>query len=289
MHSFPLRRPKLRVSAFAQRDGTVRLGWDPDVSFVVAGPPDMDAEVLLNVLRQLDGTSSRAHIIWFAGTLGVSANTMSTLLSELDESDLLVEGSTPNETSSSDKLARPAAVHLVGRGPLGDAIRSGITTSSALELRHSNYPPVELLRHNEGHWQSDLTVLSDDLVPDPLVVTALVMTKTPHLQVRLREGKGIVGPLVIPGESSCLRCLELERCTMDPQWPHVSAQLLGRVGEADRPTVLATAAVVLAQIEGFVHRRATQLTDSTLEIDLDRHRMDTRRWARHALCDCAFV
>lgn len=289
MPSHLLRRPKLRVSPFPQRDGTIRLGWDPEASFIVAGPPEVGSDVVLAVLRSLDGCSARAHIIWLAGTLGMSASSASTLLAELDEAGLLVDGRGPNAKIPDEDRPRSAIVHLLGRGPLADAIRAGATASSKLDLRHSCDPPLELLRHEEGRWTCDLAILTDDLVPDPRVVTALVLTKTPHLQVRLRDGKGVVGPMVIPGASSCLRCLELVRCGMDPQWPHVSAQLLGRVGDASKPTVLAAAALVLEKIDAFVGQRSTSLTDSTVEIDLPHARMATRTWKRHPLCDCASV
>ena len=45
----------------------------------------------------------------------------------------------------------------------------------------------------------DLVVLSDDLVPDPRMVRDLHSRGVPHLPVRVRDGTGLVGPLVIPG------------------------------------------------------------------------------------------
>ncbi|SNT33317.1 hypothetical protein [Rhodococcoides kyotonense] len=281
----PLRRPKLRVDAFVQRDGTIRLGWDPDRSFVLTVPADVTPDIVLDVLRHIDGVASRAHLVWYAGTVGMTANVTSTLLSELDEAQLLVECA---DDAAPDTQSRCRTVRIIGRGPLGDAVQAGLETSSIVVTKSSR-PPRELLQYDEGRWNCDLAVLTDDLVPDPQTVTALVTSVTPHLHVRSREGTGIVGPLVRPGISSCLRCLDLERSTIDPQWPHVSAHLFGRVGEASRPTVLATAAIALAQIDAFTRDLPTSLTDTTLEVDLSRNRMTTRHWSRHPRCDCAFV
>ena len=46
-----------------------------------------------------------------------------------------------------------------------------------------------------------------------------------HLAVSIREGRGVVGPLVLPGASSCLHCHDLHRRDRDPIWPRIAAQL----------------------------------------------------------------
>jgi hypothetical protein len=50
----------------------------------------------------------------------------------------------------------------------------------------------------------DLVVLSDYLVTDPRMLRDLHSQRVPHLPVRVRDGTGLVGPLVIPGATSCL-------------------------------------------------------------------------------------
>jgi hypothetical protein len=45
----------------------------------------------------------------------------------------------------------------------------------------------------------DLVVLSDYLVADPRMVRDLHNQGVPHLAVRVRDGTGLVGPLVIAG------------------------------------------------------------------------------------------
>jgi hypothetical protein len=47
-------------------------------------------------------------------------------------------------------------------------------------------------------------VLSDYLVADPRMVRDLHRQGVPQLPVRVRDGTGLVGPLVIPGVTSCL-------------------------------------------------------------------------------------
>jgi hypothetical protein len=47
-------------------------------------------------------------------------------------------------------------------------------------------------------------VLSGRLVADPRMVRDLHSEGVPHLPVRVRDGTGLVGPLMIPGVTSCL-------------------------------------------------------------------------------------
>jgi hypothetical protein len=46
--------------------------------------------------------------------------------------------------------------------------------------------------------------LSDFLIADPRMVRDLHNQGMAHLMVRVRDGTGLVGPLVIPGVTSCL-------------------------------------------------------------------------------------
>jgi hypothetical protein len=55
-----------------------------------------------------------------------------------------------------------------------------------------------------SHAAVDLVVLTDLLVADPRMMRDLHSQSVPHLPVRVRDGTGLVGPLVIPGVTSCL-------------------------------------------------------------------------------------
>ena len=137
-------------------------------------------------------------------------------------------------------------------------------------------------------------VLSDFLVADPRVVRELHDAAVPHLPVRVRDGAGLVGPLVIPGVTSCLGCADLHRSDRDGAWPAVASQLRETVGSADRATVLATAALALNQVDRVIRavrgagdaRQAPPTLDTTLEFDIDTGSIVTRRWSRHPRCSC---
>ena len=72
----------------------------------------------------------------------------------------------------------------------------------------------------------DLVILADS--PRRELPAALVRRMVPHLTASASEAIGVVGPLVLPGRSACLRCLDLARAERDPAWPLILAQLASR-------------------------------------------------------------
>lgn len=135
----------------------------------------------------------------------------------------------------------------------------------------------------------DLVVLAGSQPPE--LPAALVSEGIPHLAVTAAEAIGTVGPLVLPGRSACLRCLDLARADRDPAWPLILAQLAGR--DPDPPacdTTLATAVAALAtaQVLHFVDRAgpAGAVTNGTLELVLPGWQWRRRSWPPHRRCGC---
>ncbi|MGW1543197.1 TOMM precursor leader peptide-binding protein [Streptomyces sp. NPDC002309] len=60
--------------------------------------------------------------------------------------------------------------------------------------------------------------------PAPDTAEPLITSGTPHLYAGVVEGTGMVGPFVLPGETSCARCLHEGRTDRDPTWPRLVAQ-----------------------------------------------------------------
>ena len=85
-----------------------------------------------------------------------------------------------------------------GRGPLSELL---------IESRRCSGPRVK--QSSQPHAavsaaEADLVVLSDNLVADPQMLRDLHSQRIAHLAARVRDGTGLVGPLVIPGVTSCL-------------------------------------------------------------------------------------
>ena len=125
----------------------------------------------------------------------------------------------------------------------------------------------------------------------PAVLTQKLV---PHLAVAASEAIGVVGPLVLPGRSACLRCLDLTRAERDPAWPLILAQLSAQAS-SDPPgcdTVLATmvAAQAVAQALAFIDQggQAPAVTNGTLELVLPGWQWRRRTWQPHPRCICRY-
>lgn len=165
-------------------------------------------------------------------------------------------------------------------GDLGTPRRTAIASA----VRKAN--PATRVSRASG--DADLVVLSDAVVPAPEILHELVGAQVTHLPVRVREGTGIVGPLVVPGRSSCLRCADLHRTDRDACWPLVASQLAGQGQSADLSSIQATAALATGQV-----LRALTGTDApppTWNATLEIHSYDGvlrhRPWPPHPHCGC---
>jgi bacteriocin biosynthesis cyclodehydratase domain-containing protein len=140
--------------------------------------------------------------------------------------------------------------------------------------------------------RSSLVILADSHQRE--LPAALTQKLVPHLAASASEAIGVVGPLVLPGQSACLRCLDLTRAERDPAWPLILAQLSAQAG-ADPPgcdTVLATAvaAQAVAQALAFIDEdgQAPAVTDGTLELVLPGWQWRRRTWQPHPQCVCRY-
>jgi hypothetical protein len=123
----------------------------------------------------------------------------------------------------------------------------------------------------------------------PEVIAAV--RRRPHLLVAVRDAVATVGPLVVPGLTPCLRCVELGRGERDPAWPRVAAQLVGDAREVEPcDVVLATLAATLAAwqvltyVDG-VDRAATM--GGVLEFAAGDGRLRRRSVSSHPACGCS--
>ncbi|MFX0575467.1 hypothetical protein [Nocardia nepalensis] len=266
-----------RVTVLVRPSGVVQLGWDPEGALLLDRTA-LDTATVLAFLRLLDGMQSRPQVIWRAGECGIDPGDAAELLNRIDEAGLLLP---PDE-----RLGQVRSVRVHGLGPLSDAVTTGLRRLGLRAIRSRGYRPDGSV----PDWRGDLVVLADALVIDPRLANELVLHGIPHLQVRIRDGnKGIVGPLVFPGLTSCLRCLDLTRCEYDPEWPQLASQLLGRVGHASPAGILATAALLLGELEAIMRcspERPLDTMNTTIELELDTHRISRREWPQHEGCGC---
>lgn len=138
--------------------------------------------------------------------------------------------------------------------------------------------------------QPDLVVLAParpDLLED---ARSRVPSPTPSLLAEVRETVGVVGPLVLPGRTTCLRCVDLTRSDLDPDWPTLAAQLATRTRSAtacDSSLAMLVAAQASLQVLTLIDGTADPAAvGGTLELALPDWRWRRRSWPLHPDCGC---
>lgn len=124
-----------------------------------------------------------------------------------------------------------------------------------------------------------------------------VREDVPHLVVRLVEGAAVVGPLVVPGRSACLRCLDAHHADDDPVWPLLVEQY-ARAASRDRADgvpepldpAVATVAVGWAarEVAAYVEGGCPLTRDATLTIPEGAGPPEVRAWRAHPRCGCTW-
>lgn len=137
----------------------------------------------------------------------------------------------------------------------------------------------------------DLIVLSDVVVPEPAMVTELLGARIPHLIGYAHEGAAVVGPLVWPGRSSCLRCAELHRADVDVAWPKLAAQLVGQIPTAGLACTQLAAALIAEQVLAALAGPTAGLPvpptwGAALELDPVRGTLRHHPRPAHPRCSC---
>jgi bacteriocin biosynthesis cyclodehydratase domain-containing protein len=124
----------------------------------------------------------------------------------------------------------------------------------------------------------------------PAALTALTYGSrlVAHLAVTVRDGTVVVGPLVRPGETPCLNCLDQHRHDRDPGWHLVAAQLsTGPDAAEPLATTTALAATAFAAAEVLAHIDGTQPETLGVTVEISESgRWSRRRWSPHPRCDC---
>ncbi len=275
-----------RIAVLSRPDGRLQLGWTPGRAVLLTLPAGVDARVVKSILRTMDGSKSRAAILWEASRRGIPTSVTEQFLAQLADSGFVHTA-----------RRNTATVRIHGVGPLSDAVERALVTGGVSTRRSRGYRNTDVVRS----WNEQLVVLADDVVTDPRLVSDLVRCGLPHLSVRIRDGNGVVGPLVLPGRSSCLRCADIIRSELDPHWLHLSAQLLGSAGHAESAMIHASVALALAEIdatlgaldqpgvEDLPSAATAASLSSTLEIALRPYRITTRRWPRQISCSCQYL
>lgn len=170
-------------------------------------------------------------------------------------------------------LQRPAvhvAAHLDLPGDLpaheADALAEGVLAAGlTVAARAGAGVPVILVSHR---------------ITPPHRAARLVAEDIAHLPVVLSGDAATVGPLVIPGATACLACVQAHRRDLDPAWPLVASQLLGRPVVRTDPGVLTEAAALAGGL------LAAGTTGASVSVSAGSVRRTWHAHRPHAACLC---
>jgi bacteriocin biosynthesis cyclodehydratase domain-containing protein len=292
------------------------LGLDPDAALAVDRLTSPLAAMLDELIRPVETTALVARAV----ERGADPEAAADLLRELVRAGALVDAAAIERRA---RQRRQSIVLVTGDGPLAVGVVVGLVQAGVAgvyietagtvragdlgtgyldadrgrERAASTRDAVRRIRPDADarpaprRLAPDLVVLADALGSAPARVARLHAVGTAHLPVRLRDGIGVIGPLVLPGRSACLGCLDLDRRARAPDWPSVAAQLTDRPGQAATAATAATAALATAQavaaLDATTGGGARPPTlGASLELDAEAGTIVRRCWTPQAGCGC---
>ncbi len=199
---------------------------------------------------------------------------LSWLLDRLTDAGLLV-------AARSDQRA---TVRVVGAGGLGAAVAESLRSQ---QVPATLLDPAGFVVLPPASEDPELVVLAGSAAePDRALTDTLFREGRTHLVVRLEPDRAVVGPLVLPGATPCVRCQDLSRVRLDPAWPHLLAQLC-REPVAPAPGLLAwAAATATVQVRAWLAGGAPETGGASVELSLPDFRLRRRSWPAHPGCGC---
>ena len=190
-------------------------------------------------------------------------------------------------------IGRVSCTGVVGGPPAGRAAAwRAWPPAGRVRLGHpgADGPPVPRRGAPGRGRRPDLAVLADGYPPE--LPGTLVAGSVAHLTAAASEAIGVVGPLVVPGRTACLSCVDMARTDRDPAWPLILAQASGRSPHPPACAAVLTAAVAAqaaAQALAFLDQAAAvaAVINGTLELVLPDWQWRRRSWAPHPQCRCS--
>jgi hypothetical protein len=180
-------------------------------------------------------------------------------------------------TSASRDEPRPVLVF--GTGQLA------VTTLSM--MRAAGVRPRHLSAHADLLPADALVVVAAETAePDRTLLNRLASTGVEHLVIRAEPSRAVVGPLVDPATSPCVRCDDLARAQHDRTWPVLLAQLCTTNVQPDVALSSWAAATGTAAVRGRLAGLASEFAGRTLELGAPDFRLRSRTWPLQPECGC---
>jgi bacteriocin biosynthesis cyclodehydratase domain-containing protein len=273
--------------------GEVQVGLDPRSALVL---PDTSA-----VRGSLSLLTASADVASYEepSTLELLEN-HGALIDERDLLPLLGDDEVSPHTVAALATAVGPAAGQARRARRASRIQTrtfGPSASDGLRERFVDLARSAGLREAGRHAPADCGVLLGAGEPDRELLDGWVRAGTPHVLVRLTEGRAVVGPFVVPGTTACLRCLDAHFTDADPSWPllvrqYAAASSRHRDDGVPEPLDPLIAALALAwaarDLASYVDGLRPSTWSATITIHPSLATLETQAWLRHPACGCSW-
>jgi bacteriocin biosynthesis cyclodehydratase domain-containing protein len=254
------------------------LKLDPGVAMVWRDPFSLQFGVdpVRTVLREVSNPEERMIAALSAGISRSGLSMIATAAGARErDAELLLQRLEPLLLAPESPIPT-RCVGLVGSGSTIDVIASALVVAGVQVIVGPTVPDSPC----------DLGIAIAHYVLDPESYGYWLRRDLPHLPVVFGDESVTVGPLVEPGVTACLYCLEHYRRDADASWSAIASQLWGRTGECETPLV---SLEVTARVTRAVLRRLDGLVPTSAmstRIDVRTGETTHRIWAPHPECGC---
>ncbi|RYP87703.1 hypothetical protein EKO23_04715 [Nocardioides guangzhouensis] len=284
----PLLRPGARVCRRA--DGQLQVGLEARIALVA---PDT-AEVR-TVLDGLLAGSPPPHPSALSPRV---ARLCSDLLDRglvVDGDDLLSAVGAARDRRTAETVAATFAEHGTSAGDLLRArARAPVRVLHQRAPRSAARCRALLAEAGVAEGDGGPVLLVARTEPDRALTDTWMRADRPHLLVTLVDGVVRVGPFVVPGQTSCVRCVDAHHTEVDPR----RSLVLQQYAEVGRPRVgfpdpvphdlleLALAWAV-RDLVGWIDGRRPRSWSATLQVDPGLM-LPLTPWPAHPACGCSW-
>ena len=186
---------------------------------------------------------------------------------------------------------RAATVAVNGSGLLADVVVEVLTSAGIGSIVRERSLHSGSRRHRQSAARHACHVVCDAAHPDAASDVDSLALEIPHLSVSAAAGQAVIGPLVVPGRTSCLRCRDLHLADADPTWSRAAVQWSARkpASVAGGLAYLAgswAALQVLALVDAGPHHVSVPTLDGALVITLPAAQPTWEARPAHPLCGC---
>jgi hypothetical protein len=308
-------RPWIRddVPVVWRSDTCIEMGWPPrevrvdrvthaDIAWLLGLHGERELDQALGAGRELGVAVSTMRRLLRAGVACGLVDDASSIPDSLREvavqerdrlaGDLAAARHLHGETAHAVIDRRQLAeVAIQGEGLVAEVITMVLATAGVGSILGGRSTHSASKRHRHASTRRACHVVCDSAHPDAASDVEAMALDIPHLAVTAAGGRAVIGPLVIPGRTSCLRCRDLHMADADPTWSRVavqwSARKPGAVASGLAYLAGAWAALqVLALIDAGPECVTAPTLDGALIINLPEAQPALESRPAHPLCGC---